>query len=399
MAACDESFAPIAPSELAFSVFGYLDASADTQWIRVMPIRALKTTTPDPFPATVTLEHLGTGQIIELRDSLFTFAPVLAPDFGADGVFLHNFWTLEPIEPGAAYRFSVRREGEEPAEAIVEIPLDYDVEVAIRQGSGPVATDTLVTTGVKYLPFITATTRFYDDCGSGESRGMYNGRSTVGDAYRISILKPAVTPRFQCGLPLVENRDLFIVGSEAAWPTGGFAPGALGEAGRSSNVTNAVGFLGGVFTKVIPYEDCTFQSSGAPVPPYCRLRYNPQTATVTGTVRETLCGDGPLDSTTVRLTEMGQDPARVRTILSGETGTFVIGALEPGIPHVLRARAPQVPTDSVFDLRTFSYVYTAWADVHTVPTDTLTFLPGQQVEYDIDLERLTPCTQPPPRAP
>lgn len=393
-AACDESFEPIAPSELAFSVFGYLDASADTQWVRVMPIRPLKTTTQDALGATVTLEHIETGQIIELRDSIFKFTSP-SPDFGSEGVFLHNFWTTEPIEPGGTYRFSARREGKEPSEAVVEIPRDYDVEVSINQFFW--VKDTVQTTGVKYVPFVTATTYFYDDCGPGTTRGQYQGDSAVAETYLIPTQKPEVKARFGCGLPLFQHRDLFIVGSEAAWPTGGYTAGAIGESGRTSNVTNAVGFLGGVLSKIIPYEDCVFQRGTAPVPQYCRLRYNSETATLAGTVRETLCGDGPRDSVIVQLTEMDQDPARIRKVLTTRAGTYEIGALEPGIRHFLWVRAPPVPSDSVFDLRTFSWVYTDWKDVHTLPTDTLTFLPGEHRQYDIDVERLTPCSDPPPR--
>ena len=44
-------------NDLKFSVFGYLDASADTQWIRVMPLRTLVTTTPEPLGARVTLRN------------------------------------------------------------------------------------------------------------------------------------------------------------------------------------------------------------------------------------------------------------------------------------------------------------------------------------------------------
>jgi hypothetical protein len=387
--ACDDSFEPFAPSEHAFSVFGYLDASADTQWIRVMPIRPLKVTSQDALGATVTLEHLGTGRIIELRDSLFTFS----------SYDVHNFWTLEDIEPGAAYRFSATREGKEPAEAVVEIPRDYEVEVAINQVRGRFATDSLRITGVKHLPFLTTATYFNDGCGSSMTRTRYAARSADDETQLMAITKPQVTPGIGCGPLWVANRELWIVGSEAAWPAGGYSLGALGEPGRTSNVTNAVGFLGGVLTKVIPYEYCEFQSDGAPVPDYCLLRYNPGTATVSGTVSETRCRDGPIDSVTVRLTEMDKDPARIRTVLSNGAGEFLIGALEPGIPHFLWVRAPPIPSDSIFDLRTFSYVYTEWEDIHTLPTDTLTFTPGQQVEYDIDLERLTLCGQPPPGAP
>lgn len=396
-AACDESFEPRAPSGLAFSVFGYLDASADTQWIRVMPLRPLRLAPPDTLHASVTLEHLGTGGIIELRDSLFRFSSYSDPDIGSEGAYVHNFWTQENIEPGATYRFAATQEGKESAAAVVEIPRDYEVEVEIKQVSAPLQeTDHLRITGLKHLPFLKVIAYYYDDCGPNASGVQYEGRSADDGAYLIPLTKPLITPRTGCGNPLVETRELRIVGSEAAWPAGeGYSPGGLGAAGRTYNVTNAVGFLGGVLTRVIPYEDCELRSDGAPVPPYCRLRYGPETATVTGTVNETRCGDGPIDSATVQLTEIGQEPSRIRTVLSGQAGTFSIGALEPGIPHFLWVRAPTVPSDSVFDLRTFRYVYTKWVDIHTLHTDTLTFVPGQEEEYDIDLQRLTPCNQPP----
>jgi hypothetical protein len=244
---------------------------------------------------------------------------------------------------------------------------------------------------VTHLPFVTATAHFYDQCGSSVSRVQSAGRSADDGVHRITITKPQVTPRPTCGLPLVEKWDLSIVGSGAAWPAGeGYAPEGLGDPGGASNVTNAVGFLGGVLTKVIPYEDCEFRSDGAPVPPYCLLRYGQETATVTGTVREPLCV-GPLDSVTVRLSELDRDPARVRTVLTTRAGEFVIGALEPGIPHALWVRARQVPVDSVFDTRVWRYVYTEWTDIHTLHTDTLTFMPGQRLAYAIQLARLFPC--------
>jgi len=395
-AACDESFEPLAPTDLAFSVFGYLDASADTQWIRVMPIRPLKVTSEDSLAATVAVEEVGTGRIIEFQDSLFNFSSYSDQDVGSAGEYVHNFWTTEPIEPGAAYRFTATRTGKDPAEAEVEIPQDYGVEVAIDLYSGFRESDSLRVTGVKYLPFVTTVTRFYDDCGSSLARMQYNGRSADNNTSLIAIGKPLVSSRPGCGVPMVENRELWIVGSESAWPVGGYSPSALGEGGWTSNVTNAVGFLGGVLTKVLPYEDCKFVRGSAPVPHYCRLRYGPETATVTGTITETSCGDGPVDSVTVQLTELDQDPARIRSVLSTRAGEFEIGALEPGSRHLVWARGRQIPVDSVFDLYRFRYVYTKWADAYTIHTDTLTFTPGQQVEYDIELQRLTPCGQPPP---
>jgi hypothetical protein len=379
LAACDESFGPIAPSELGFSVFGYLDASADTQCIRVMPIRPLKVTSQDAFAATVTLEHLGTGRIIELRDSLFRFSSYLDPALGSEGQYVHNFWTLEDIEPGASYRFSARREGKEPAEAVVEVPRDYEVEVAIMQFPDYLSSDSLQITRVKHVPFVVMLVDFSDACGMGVARKQYKTSSADDEAHVTAISRFAFPARPGCGVPEIKNWRLWIVGSEAAWPVRAeYSPRGLGESGRTSNVTNAVGFVGGVLTKLIPYENCGFQSAGAPVPDYCRLRYNRETATVSGTVRDTGCSDGPIEGATVQLTELDRDPARVRTVFNTQAGKFLIGALEPGIPHLLRASAPEGEP---------IYVY----GTHT---DTLTFMPGQQVEYDISLA----CSQPSPGA-
>jgi len=161
----------------------------------------------------------------------------------------------------------------------------------------------------------------------------------------------------------------------------------------TSNVTNAVGFLGGILTKVLPYEDCSFQSVGAPIPEYCVLRYDGETAMLTGTVTETHCGDGPVISPTVQLTEIGPDPARIRSVRGTRTGEFVIG-LEPLIPHRLRVRATDVLVDSTHNPWTGEW-QPVWQDVHTRHTDTLTLMPGEVLRYDVQLERLTGCGRQP----
>jgi hypothetical protein len=230
--------------------------------------------------------------------------------------------------------------------------------------------DELQVTGVKHLVFVMTIAHFYDLCGSSVARNVYERSSADDEAHVIAIRKPTVYAREGCGQAVVENWEVWIVGSKAAWPVRAqYSPQGLGESGRTSNVTNAVGFLGGVLTKVVPYEYCGFQSDEAPVPQYCVLRYNQETATLTGTVRETGCRDGPIEGATVQLTEMDRDPARIRTVRSTRAGEFLIGALEPGIPHFLRARAPDGEP---------IYVY----GTHT---DTLTFTAGQQVQYDISL--------------
>lgn len=66
--ACEAPFDPFGENAIGpFSMYGYLDLNADIQWIRVTPIRQAGLAGPEPIDAVVTLEHLGTGQVVSLR--------------------------------------------------------------------------------------------------------------------------------------------------------------------------------------------------------------------------------------------------------------------------------------------------------------------------------------------
>ncbi len=128
-AACADTFEPIDPGGPPFSVFGYLDPSADTQWIRVTPLRTVLRGSADPTGVAVTLEELGSGRIIQMRDSTIRWGTML----GSDSVYAHTFWTTERIERGASYRFRAQGADGAVAESVVQVPQDYDLEVLISQ--------------------------------------------------------------------------------------------------------------------------------------------------------------------------------------------------------------------------------------------------------------------------
>ena len=96
---CETAFEPFEESERAFSLFGYVDAGADVQFVRVSPLRDSLYARAEPLDATVTLEHVGTGETSVWRDSLFFF----------EGAAAHNFWSDAPVELGATYRMAVER--------------------------------------------------------------------------------------------------------------------------------------------------------------------------------------------------------------------------------------------------------------------------------------------------
>jgi len=347
-----------------------------------MPIRTLILTAPDSFGATVTLEELGTGRVIELRDSVFRFSDLQDPDEGSRGACVHDFWTTERIEPGAAYRFSASLNGEEPAEAMVEIPGDYETEVWISQVR--YVPDYLRVAGLKYLPFLSANTHFYNRCGSGIDSIWTDVPPAQEGVHLIPIEKAEVVPVEGCGRPGIEKRELWVVGSEAEWPSGDeYSPRGLAVTERASNITNAVGFLGGILTRTIPYENCEFQGGGAEVPDHCVLQYDGEAATLRGIVRGIRCRDGPIDSVTVELREIdGEPPAtrRIRSTLTNRGGAFEIGALEAGVRYAVRVRAKPEPDP-----------FWGEVDVYTIHTDTLDLTTGEEAEHDVGLERLTSC--------
>lgn len=93
---CDDSFVPLEDkSETPFSMYGYLDASADTQWVRVIPLREQLNAPAEIPEMDVSIENVDTGEIIEMNDSLFQFRQ----EFN-----VVNSWALADIQPEQTYR-------------------------------------------------------------------------------------------------------------------------------------------------------------------------------------------------------------------------------------------------------------------------------------------------------
>ena len=381
VAACDNTFEPLASGSAHVSVFGYLDASADTQWIRIMPIRPLLGTAPDSFPAIVTLENLGNGRVVQLRDSLFRFSSHLHEELGVDGIFLHNFWTTDRIEEGATYRLRITRPDEPAAEATIEIPHAFETEVWLSQVSFD--THYLRLIGVQHLPFVTSIVHYEDRCGSGIAYRTTRPSRQDGGTYMVPVRADTLPERTGCGRTSARRRDLMAVASAVPWPAGSaFSPFGLGVPDAPSNITNAVGFTGGVVTRVVPFESCTFEGP-PPVPNHCVLRYNAEAAAMRGRVSEVRCMEGPLDSATVVLSEVDTQPRsrrKIRSTTTNRAGEYSIGALDAGVRYALRVRAKPQP-DPFF----------GFVDNHTILIDTIQFAVGERRASDFALQRTTAC--------
>ena len=113
---CAETFDPFQETDRYFSIYGYLDAAADTQFVAVAALRQVVTPDADPLDAAVALQNLETGETTRWRDSLFRFS---------NGSVGHVFWSKEAVQPGGRYLFTVTRSDGASSSATVRMPAAF----------------------------------------------------------------------------------------------------------------------------------------------------------------------------------------------------------------------------------------------------------------------------------
>jgi hypothetical protein len=256
--ACDYPFDPFQQNTIGpFTIFGTLDLSADTQWIRVMPIRHEIFAGPEPIDATVTLENVGTGQVATLHDSLFSFADQGLNTSG----YAHNFWTDEPLEPGASYRLTATRSDGEATTADVRMPMEpgiyLDYGTTDHQGGKLLNWVYLQTDHVVYLDVVYSvwnTVRHHSDDPVPARQQLHYAAPGV-----RGYLIPHDTLRRQP--PYHDMRRLqvrFVVADSSGWPyVPGLSATQIAVPGKlPTNVKNGFGFVGGIATRNFPVLTC-----------------------------------------------------------------------------------------------------------------------------------------------
>lgn len=109
--ACNQTFEPIQENDIYhFSIYGTLDAAADTQWVRVGTVRQNINEPPDPTGIEVTLEHVQSGQTVVMNDSVFASRNVL------------NYWTTMEIKNEETYRISAEQTDGKTSRVTVTTP-------------------------------------------------------------------------------------------------------------------------------------------------------------------------------------------------------------------------------------------------------------------------------------
>ncbi len=114
VAGCDNSIEPFAESTSYYAIFGFLDADADTQYVRIEPTRSNPELGPVVLDvASVETIDLTSGQVLAWSDSLV--------DLVDGGTGLLYFGRFRPIR-GRSYRIEIRRSDGATTTAVTTVP-------------------------------------------------------------------------------------------------------------------------------------------------------------------------------------------------------------------------------------------------------------------------------------
>lgn len=271
---CNETFEPWEENDqYHFSIFGYLDASADTQWVRVMPVREEFFLDPDQsLDAKVTLEHVESGESVIMNDSLFAYA---------HDVYAWNFWTTMDVQPEQTYRLTVKHPnnpGYRSSSVETTLPPDFPpplVQIDFDALGNPVNTTVFVkgvdrladvqtvfhpTFPVSGKEYLVRLSHLQDSLhtSSGEFRILIDPLEDFQHLDTYYRLNPSVTfSQYLNPSSAYGPQQIFIA---SAGPDYHFFPSidqkivALPEG--VSNIENGVGYLSGIVSKTVPYQTC-----------------------------------------------------------------------------------------------------------------------------------------------
>lgn len=257
---CDPAFEPLKDNDrYHYSLNGLLDASADTQWIRVMPVRETVRFEPHPLNVTVTLEHPASGQLTALRDTLMNFRGN-SPAGGGPAV---NYFTSDmDLKPGETYRLSASGPNGELSYAEVTLPNDFPEP----RFSG----------NYMYLDansidhFVDATAAFYyintvsQEVQKLISPKLQSAEIIFTNEYRVNIAPLAPDKNLNAPWRAYKS-ELFVASGGPDWPPlSTMSDLSLQHPDVISNVHNGVGFIAPIVSKTIPL--CQGNPSPYPCP-------------------------------------------------------------------------------------------------------------------------------------
>lgn len=116
---CEDTFEPFEVNDkFFFTMYGFLDASADTQWVRISPVRGTFDAPAEIPDMEVTIEDMSDGSSILMNKKLVQFGN----QFNAI-----NVWTDEKLKSGNTYQIQASNPNGTKSEVAVTIPDPFPV--------------------------------------------------------------------------------------------------------------------------------------------------------------------------------------------------------------------------------------------------------------------------------
>jgi hypothetical protein len=272
---CEQSFEPFQENDrYTFSIYGYLDASADTQWVRIMPVRHSFLLSPDPIEVTVTLEHLDAdGETSTMNDSLFYYG---------QNAYAWNFWTTMDLQPSQVYRLSAEDSDGNVSSATVAIPDDFPdpvIEIDLEYSE-----EYVYVNGVDNLADVHSIHKLHHHLSDVTTEYSFSHHQDSVAAFarqdeHMVLLNPSEANEF-LEIYVEENpytvlqREVYVAAAGPEWQ---FFPNLDEEAialpDGISNVENGVGYVVGIISKRVPWEMLCFSDElddvGQPIADPC----------------------------------------------------------------------------------------------------------------------------------
>lgn len=272
---CKDSFQALEDNDqYYFSIYGYLDAAVDTQWVRISPAREQIETPADIPDMSVTLENLDTGKIITMNDSLFQI----------NGANYLNFWTTESIENSQRYKLVAERPTGEKSQVTVDIPDEIPVPIVIIQKFfGQPTTYQVIVSDDVYVADVQ--TKWYvrihypgevvSKVFTFAHRNTASHTDSYGGAYTYHLSPDEELDEIEKKLVFsaegeveVIHRQIFVASAGSEWMP---EVSSLDDITYSlletfSNVEKGVGFLTGIDSKYIPFKSCLTEDEVTNIP-------------------------------------------------------------------------------------------------------------------------------------
>lgn len=264
---CDQSFQPLKENDVSpFSMYGYLDASADTQWVRVTPLREQVETISEKPEMNVTLENLENGTTAVMEDSLLQF-------FLPGGQNTVNVRTSMEVEFGQSYQVKAERPDGATSSVTVTIPEDFPTPRVIpRAFDGCLIrleiSDVKRLADVQYQMRVKIARPGLEFIRSVSVPFRSRIRQTAPDEYRVNInlirardMAMSELGPFPANTKLeVLEKYLFIASGGPEWidneELGSIDDLIYALPEVASNVENGVGYVVGIVSKKIPDDVC-----------------------------------------------------------------------------------------------------------------------------------------------